>query len=173
MIDDDADGLNQVVSPSDVVLSVDDSISSDRSIQSKTEENGVKKIDIDHDDSCYIEGKDDKDHVQAKVDYTTNEPVVITISNNNNNNNNYQANNNNNNNAYTNLPSHSSNTNEESIDQVIHRNAVDTDSTTTQSNANKWLWMERLGVTLLETVDRIGIIIVGYLSYLCHCIVYM
>lgn len=162
MIDDDAGG---VIAPTDVVLSIDDS--SDRSIQSKTGKNNVKKFDNEHNvcvhHDSYVEG-DDKDRVQAGVDYTINEPIMLPNNNIINNNNN-QANNKNI--AYTNLPSHGNNTNEEGINQVTLRNEIDTDSSTpqntqsnssipTQSNANRWQWMERLGVTLLETVDRIG-----------------
>ena len=160
MIDDDAGG---VIAPTDVVLSIDDS--SNRSIQSNTEKNDVKKFGNEH-NACvhhnsYVEG-DDKDQFQAREDYTINEPIMIpnnisnnnNINNNKNNNNNNQANNKNI--AYTNLPSHGNNTNEEGIDQATPQNTQSNSSIPTQSNANRWQWMERLGVTLLETVDRIG-----------------
>ncbi len=152
MIDDGAGG---VIAPTDVVLSIDDS--SNRSIQSNTEINDVKKFDNEHNicvhHNSYVEG-DDKDQFQAREDYTINEPIMIPNNNNNNNNNNNQANNKNI--AYTNLPSHGNNTNEEGIDQAAPQNIQSNSSIPTQSNANRWQWMERLGVTLLETVDRIG-----------------
>ena len=175
MIDDDAGG---VIAPTDVVLSIDDS--SNRSIQSNTEKNDVKKFDNEHNvcvhHNSYVEG-DDKDRFQAREDYTINETIMIpnNINNNSINNNNYnnnnQANNKNNNQAnnkniaYTNLPSHGNNTNEEGIDQV---NTQSNSSIPTQSNTNRWQWMERLGVTLLETVDRIG---TGYLLHSIHVMI--
>lgn len=194
MIDDDA---GEVVAPTDVVLSIDASSGSDRSIQSKAENNDGKMFDNEH-NACvhhnsYVEG-DDKDRVQARVDYTINESIMMPNSNINIiNNKNNQANNKNI--AYTNLPSHGNNTNEEGIDQVTLRNTIDIDSPTpqntqsnssipTQSNANRWQWMERLGVTLLETVDRIGklrllhsiyvmIVIDEMIVYTCDDYVYM